>query len=162
MLLPVLQKILNHSFCLMENLHCNFHNVGNSNCTFRIVKNISKYFHIVKTFPSTKFLWLFNSGSFYSILSTFHMVYWIFSSTYFAHCGTLIILLPVMWKILNHSFHVMENLLGSFPNVHFAHCGKYHKVLFILWKAFLPQNSCRYLNVEVLLAYFPLSILSML
>ena len=40
--LPILQKILNHSFCLLEYLYCKFHNVEIKNCTFHIVENITK------------------------------------------------------------------------------------------------------------------------
>ena len=32
----------NHSFCIVENLHCNFHNVENSNCTYHILENITR------------------------------------------------------------------------------------------------------------------------
>ena len=46
-LLPVLQKSWNYFFCIVENLHCNFHNVENSNCG---IYNISQStFHIVDT-----------------------------------------------------------------------------------------------------------------
>ena len=37
-------KILNYSFCIMESLHCNFHDVENSNCTYHIVDNITRCF----------------------------------------------------------------------------------------------------------------------
>ena len=39
-----MRKISNHSFCILENLHCNFHNVENSNCTYHIVENIKRCF----------------------------------------------------------------------------------------------------------------------
>ena len=52
-LLPVLWKILNHSFRILESLHCNFNNVENSNCTYLIVENITRCLtleHIVNHF----------------------------------------------------------------------------------------------------------------
>ena len=45
-LLPVLQKISNCSFRVVETLHCNFCNVETSNCTFRIVENLTKVNHL--------------------------------------------------------------------------------------------------------------------
>ena len=45
------------------------------------------------------------------------------------------------------TLHLVEHKL-----FYFQFCGKYHKVLSISWKVFLPQNSCSYLTVEVLLA----------
>ena len=41
--LPLLRKILNLSFCVVENLHCNFNTVEHSICTYHIVENITKY-----------------------------------------------------------------------------------------------------------------------
>ena len=48
-LLQVLWKTLNQSFCIAESLHCNFHNVKSSNCTFTLWKISQGVFHIVET-----------------------------------------------------------------------------------------------------------------
>ena len=40
--LPVSWKILKYSFCVMESLHCNFHDVEDLNCTYHIVDNITR------------------------------------------------------------------------------------------------------------------------
>ena len=47
----------------------------------------------------------------------------IFYSIYFAHCG--IILLPVLWKVSNHSLHAVDSLHCNFHNVENSNC-TYH------------------------------------
>ena len=55
-LLPFLRKILNYSFCAVENLHCNFHNVKNSNCFHPTFWKISQStFHTVETISVSHF-----------------------------------------------------------------------------------------------------------
>ena len=54
-------------------------------------------------------------GSFVSILPTFHIVCGIFYSTLFAYCRTWMTLPPVLQKILNHFFRVV-NLIYSLWN----------------------------------------------
>ena len=69
----------------------------------------------------------------------------------------------------NHfTFSFVENLEPFFvcsvkSVLQFPHYGKNHKVLSIVWKLlpFVQQNSLNYLNVEDLLANFPLSTLCM-
>ena len=81
---------------------------------------------------------------------------WILYLTYFAHCGTWNISPRVLWKILNHSFCIVESLHYNFHNVEnsnwtyhivenitrcFPHCGNYqcffHKIFFTfhLWQS---------------------------
>ena len=73
---------------------------------------------------------------------------WNFHSTYFALCGTNIILLPVLWEILKHSFTIVESLQCNFYIVEnitrcFPYCGNYqnffHKIIltFYLWQSTL-------------------------
>ena len=81
-------------------------------------------------------------------------MYEIFYSTYFAHFGTRIILLPALWIILSHSFRVLESLHCNFHNVEnsnctyhivenikrcFPHCGHYQRfpqnyLIFLQWQ----------------------------
>ena len=138
-------KILNHFFRFVENLYCEFPNVENSSCTFHFVKKYHKVVTILQTllaFSPTIFFYSFNYGSFVSIFSAFHIVYETFYPTFFAHCGTYIILLLVLWKILNYSFCIVESLYCNFQDVEnlectfhivenmtgwFPHCGNYER-----------------------------------
>ena len=58
--LPVLWKILNHSFWVVENLHCDFFNVETSNCTFHMEESIKRYFPFCGNYQRFfhKIIWL--------------------------------------------------------------------------------------------------------
>ena len=106
-LLPVLWKILNHSFRIVENLHWNFNNLENLNCTFHIVENITKYFpycgnyqHFFHIILLTILLWNFCCHTFR-----------------FPHCvwNFLFNLLCTLWNIDYLTSSFVENLKPFFP-----------------------------------------------
>ena len=129
----------------------------NSNCTFHIVENIKSNFHIVKIAGFLPHCWCF-----VIIIFAFHIRNGFFYLTYFANCGTWIILLLLLWKFLNHSFRILGSLHCNFNNVenlnctYVPHLGKYHEMLSTLKKllTFLPINYLNFLTLEHIVNHF--------
>ena len=117
-------EIFFYSFCVVENQHCNFHSLKIIIVLTKLCKIANSAFHIEENIfiSSTKFFSLFNCGSFVSILSTLHIVHRILCSTFYAHCDKHIILIPVLRKILNYHFLVLESIHCTIHIVENSNC----------------------------------------